>query len=95
MSNDFFDQDTGNGMDDGDMSMNENVEGASILINGSRQAVEAGASFLNTCKSMARHGGLGKFKVWLNGVEVKPSNAPAQIESDMNVEIRPYDEAGC
>lgn len=89
---DFFDQETGN--ENEVQETGSRPEGASILINGSYQNVEVGAPFLATVKNAALNAHFGKFKVFLNGTEVRPSNAPASIETDMNIEVRPYDEAG-
>ncbi len=92
---DFFDQDTGQ-----DDEFEDNVpdttrpEGASVLVNGSYQSVEIGAPFLQSIQNIALQAGFGKFKVWLNGVEVRPSSAPAEVSADMSVEVRPFDEAG-
>lgn len=88
---DFFDQDSGRNYDS---PMNERPEGAFILINGSYQRVEEGAPFLETSQQYARQAGFGKFRVFLNGVEKRPSNAPETIGSDDRIEIRPFDEAG-
>lgn len=90
--NDFFDQETGEYEDD--VPMTDRPDGASVLINGSYQNLEVGAPFLQAVQSVALQAGFGKFKVWLNGVEVRPSSAPAEVQPDMNVEIRPFDEAG-
>lgn len=93
---DFFDQDTNDFEDD---YVNESdapvITGARVLINGSYQPLEVGANFLETCKATALQAGFGKFRVLLNGEEVRPSSCPSTIEESHNVEIRPYDEAGC
>ena len=89
---DFFDQETGGS--DNNIPMTERPDGASVLVNGSHQALELGAPFLQSVQSIALQAGFGKFKVWLNGVEVRPSSAPAEVTNDMSVEIRPFDEAG-
>lgn len=72
----------------------ENVQGPTILVNGSRQPLEVGANFMNSVKSTALAAGFGKFKVYLNGEEVRPSTAPAEISPEHQLEIRPFDEAG-
>ena len=68
--------------------------GPSILVNGSRRPLEVGANFMNSVKSVALQAGFGKFKVFLNGTEVRPSSAPTEITNEHHVEIRPFDEAG-
>lgn len=92
--NDFFDQETGNEDYDGDVPMTDRPTGASVLVNGSYQNLEVGAPFLQSVQAVALQAGFGKFKVWLNGIEVRPSSAPAEVSADMSVEIRPFDEAG-
>ena len=92
---DFFDQDSGNEtMGEG---MSERPDGANVLVNGSYQTLEEGSNFLQSVKQVALQAGFGKFKVWLNGNEIrKPSTVKDMIVNpEMNVEIRPYDEAGC
>ncbi len=69
-------------------------DGPTILVNGSHQPLEVGANFMNSVKSVALQAGFGKFKVFLNGTEVRPSSAPTEIRPDHRVEIRPFDEAG-
>ena len=68
--------------------------GPTILVNGSYQPLEIGSDFMNSVRSTALQAGFGKFKVFLNGTEVRPSTAPSHIDEGMRVEIRPYDEAG-
>lgn len=92
--NDFFDQDTGEEEDEGNVPMTDRPEGASILVNGSYRPLEVGAPFLQAIKPVAIEAGFGKFRVFLNGTEVRPSTAPAEVSADMNLEIRPFDEAG-
>lgn len=96
---DFFDQDMGNEDMDSDVPRTDAPQGASVLVNGSYQTLEVGAPFLQAVKSVALQAGFGKFKVWLNGAEIRPSaikegRVPSEISSDMRVEIRPFDEAG-
>jgi len=92
---DFFDQDTGNDDDYDEVPATDRpTNGPTILINGSYQPLEVGSPFLQACQTTALQAGFGKFKVWLNGAEVRPSSAPAEVSPDMSVEIRPFDEAG-
>lgn len=91
--NDFFDQETGNERDD-NVPMTDRPNGANVLVNGSYQNLEVGSPFLETMQNVALQAGFGKFKVWLNGTEVRPSSAPATISEEMSAEIRPFDEAG-
>jgi hypothetical protein len=92
MTQDFFDQDTGR--NDENVPTMDRPDGASILVNGSYQRLEEGAPFLQSVQQVALSAGFGKFKVWLNGTEVRPSTAPAEVRPDHRVEIKPFDEAG-
>jgi hypothetical protein len=66
----------------------------SIRVNNSDRAIEPGANFVEVVKSTARDAGLGKFRTFLNGSEIRPSEAPDTIEEGMKLELRPYDVAG-
>lgn len=91
---DFFDQDTGNEFDDAPV-LTAPEDGASALINGSWQSLEVGADLLQTCKNLAIQAGFGKFRVFLNGEEVRPSTVRGRIvEAGQRLEVRPFDEAG-
>lgn len=76
-----------------DESPNEDMT-TYIRVNGSDLPLTAGASFAETVKEVARNSSLGKFRVYLNGAELKPADAPDVIEEGMNLELRPYDVAG-
>ena len=97
--NDFFDQGTGNEGDEDVPMTDRPTDEPTVLINGSYQSLEVGAPFLSTMKTIALQAGFGKFKVWLNGTEIRPSaikegRVPSEISPDMSAEIRPFDEAG-
>ena len=68
--------------------------GAFMKVNGARIAVDVGANFIETVKSEARKAGLGKFRTYVDGTEIKPSEAPNEFTEGMMVEVRPYDVAG-
>lgn len=65
-----------------------------IRVNGSDRPLTVGQSFAESVKEVARDSSLGKFRVYLNGAELKPADAPDVIEEGMNLELRPYDVAG-
>jgi hypothetical protein len=65
-----------------------------IRVNGADIALNVGDSFASAVKQTARDSGLGKFRVYLNGSELKPADAPDTITEGMNLELRPYDVAG-
>lgn len=83
MNDEYFDDD-----------VNESPSGPTILVNGSHMPLESGANFMNSVRSVALQAGFGKFKVYLNGTEVRPSTAPSSISENDRLEIRPFDEAG-
>ena len=94
MENEFFSQNTGEREESGVSVLDAPTDAASILINGSFQRVEVGAPFLQTVKNAALNAGFGKFRTYVNEVEVRPTTAPAEFQADHKVELRPYDEAG-
>ena len=65
----------------------------SIIINGSERRVDPSASFVETVKRYAQEAGLGKFRVFVNGSEIDPSEAPELVGSN-RIEVRPYEVAG-
>ena len=50
-----------------------------------------GSSFTPAIKDVARQAGLGKFKVFVNGEEVKENTAPSAIEAGVNIILFPFD----
>lgn len=91
MSETFWDQDSGEERiieDIGDSTLN-----TFIRVNGSDVKVETGINFSQAIKDVALDAEFGKFRVFLDGEEVKPSNAPDVFKSGMKAEIRPYDKA--
>jgi len=65
-----------------------------IRVNGSDIPLTPGDNLMSVVKSTARDAGLGKFRVFLNGEEIRPSEAPDQITEGMHLETRPFDVAG-
>ena len=70
------------------------ADGTGISVNGSFVAVEVGKPFAAAVTDVAKSAGLGKFRVFMNGDEVKPSQAPDTISEGMRLDLRPYDVAG-
>jgi hypothetical protein len=64
------------------------------FVNGATIQLEAGANFKDTVIRLAADAGMGKFKAYLNGTEVKPSQAPETIQAGDRLEVMPYDVAG-
>ncbi len=83
---------------DGGNLVEENVDvrgyGTCIIVNGSRISLDPDVSFKDTVRSYAEDAGMGKFRVFYNGDEIKPSMAPDKIEENDNIELRPFDVAG-
>jgi hypothetical protein len=65
-----------------------------VLINGATIPVEVGASFKDTIKNISLDAGFGKYRVFLNGAEIRPSEAPQTFNEGDKVELRAYDNAG-
>lgn len=65
-----------------------------IFVNGSYIPVEPGTSFVSAVKNAAKNAGFGKFRTFLNGLEIEPESAPDVFARGDTVEIRKYDVAG-
>ena len=65
-----------------------------IRVNGSDLPLNPGDNLMSVIKETARDAGLGKFRVFLDGQEIRPSEAPDQITEGMHLETRPFDVAG-
>ena len=65
-----------------------------ITVNNSKIGVNPGESFQGLILATAKSAGLGKFRVFLNGNEVSPGDAPDLIEEGSHMELLPYDVAG-
>jgi len=91
MSEDYWDQDTNEVIEE--VGVDDGTENTFVRVNGSNVTIEPGASFAEAVKNVAENAEFGKFRVFLNGEEVKPSTAPNIFEAGMKAEIRPYDKA--
>lgn len=67
---------------------------ASIEVNGQESPVEVGGNFKDVVISNASKYGLGKFRLFLNGEEILPSQAPATITAGDKIRLVPFDVAG-
>jgi len=74
--------------------INEEVSGTFVFVNGSYVTIEPGQEFIPAIKEVARNAGLGKFRVFLDGEEFTPEDAPTYVEEGFKVELRKYDQAG-
>ncbi len=68
--------------------------GTYIEVNGAVIEVAPGANLKEAIVGTARDAGLGKFRVYLNGMEVKPSQAPDTFNEGDVVKLTAYDVAG-
>lgn len=91
MSEEYWDQDVND--EPIDEPIIDESYGTFIRVNGSNVNIEPGVSFAESIKNVALDAEFGKFRVFLNNEEIKPSNAPETFESGMKAEIRPYDKA--
>lgn len=64
------------------------------MVNGSTLNLTPGADFKVTLKNLAADAGFGKFRVFLNGNEISPSESPSVVNEGDKIELRPYDVAG-
>ena len=92
MEDRYWDQEVG--IEEEPIQTSTDAPGAFMKVNGARIEVAVGANFVETVKSEARNAGLGKFRTYVNGEEIKPAQAPDTITEGMMVEVRPYDVAG-
>ncbi len=69
-------------------------DGAGIRVNGSFVALDVGKPFAQAVTEVAKSANLGKFRVFKDGAEIKPSEAPDTITEGMQLDLRPYDVAG-
>lgn len=65
-----------------------------VFVNGSHVSVTPGSDFTGTVKDVAKNAGLGKFRLFVNGYEKFPSDAPETIGESDRIELRKYDVAG-
>jgi hypothetical protein len=65
-----------------------------IRVNGMNHDIEPGVGFKDTVQAMAKDGGLGKFRVFVDGNETGKTDSPEVFTEGMKVELRPYDVAG-
>lgn len=72
----------------------EVISRTAIEVNGYQTAVDPGMNMKETIIRTAKDAGLGKFRVVLNGMEVKPSQAPDLFTEGDQVKLVPYDVAG-
>jgi hypothetical protein len=88
----YWDQEVG--VEEEQIRQTTDAPGSFIRVNGANISVQPGADAVESIKATARDAGLGKFRVYYNGSEVKPSEIPAQINEGAMIELRPYDVAG-
>jgi len=91
MSDEYWDQDSNEVLEE--VILDDSVHNTFVRVNGSDVRVEPGMNFAEAIKDVALNAEFGKFRVFLNNEEVKPSTAPDVFESGMKAEIRPYDKA--
>jgi hypothetical protein len=74
--------------------MDEETEGTYVFVNGSYVPVTPGTNFISAITDVAKNAGLGKFRVFLNGSEFTPEDAPELVGDGDKIELRRYDQAG-
>jgi hypothetical protein len=68
--------------------------GTYVMVNGAEVDVTPGDPFGETVQNLSREAGFGKFRVVLNGTEVKPSESPSVVSEGDKIELLQYDVAG-
>jgi len=91
MSEEYWDQDSNEKIEEVDIS--DSSLNTFIRANGSDIDIQPGVNFAEAIKDVALNAEFGKFRVFINNEEVKPSTAPDLFELGMKAEIRPYDKA--
>jgi hypothetical protein len=92
MDEQYWDQEVG--VEEEEIMEKADTPGAFVRVNGASIPVTPGTNSLEAIKNVAKDAGLGKFRVYFNGNEIKPSQAPAEIPEGAMIELRPYDVAG-
>jgi len=65
-----------------------------VRVNGDDISLNEGDLFKDVIKKVSTDAGFGKFRVFYNGLEIKPSEAPLTIAAEDKLEVRPYDVPG-
>ena len=91
MSNDYWDNSPEEEVFEDDGVRGDNPF---VFVNGAKVDVEVGSSFVSSVGDVAKNAGLGKFRVFLNGNEILPSESPEFIGESDGIELRKYDVAG-
>jgi hypothetical protein len=71
----------------------ESSASATLEVNGSVRDITVGADLKEVVIAAAREAGFGKFRFYIDSVEVLPQNAPVLVEAKA-YKIAPYDVAG-
>lgn len=82
------------GRDDESFDVDVEESQTCLIAGGELYDVNPNETFKDAVLRVADSAGYGKFRVFLNGAEVKPSEAPQFIVEGSRVEVRPYDQAG-
>lgn len=67
---------------------------ATFWVNGSQNLVHAGEVLRDVVIGFARSAGYGKFRFYINDVEVAPQDAPEFVQARFVYKVVPYDSAG-
>lgn len=91
MSEEYWDQDTNEVVEE--VILDDSLHNTFVRVNGSDVRIVPGVNFAEAIKEVALDAEFGKFRVFLNNEEVKPSTSPDVFEAGMKAEVRPYDKA--
>ncbi len=75
---------------------NDSTSGASatINVNGQTKNIASGTNFKEVVLENAREYGLGKFRLFLDEVEILPTAAPELVADGMAIRLVAFDVAG-
>lgn len=75
-------------------STDQESRGTRIIFGGNERSVSPGTNLAEAVRSAANEAGYQKFRVYINGTEIKPENAPATVVEGDTIKVTPYDVAG-
>ena len=93
MSEEYWDQDSNETTEETETDIDDSSYSTFVRVNGGDVRIEPGVNFTESIKNIALNAEFGKFRVFLNNEEIKPSESPDIFKSGMKAEIRPYDKA--
>jgi hypothetical protein len=79
--------------DEFEMEVATNPNAPTAVVNGATVLLDVGDDFRRTVIGLASDAGYGKFKVYLNGSEIRTSEAPEVLNAGDVIRVTPFDKA--